>query len=71
MTYTLLETFQKVTGWKTPELFGREHDGFVTIEEDLRTHTHEAFFWDADMAHERLQTMWMDGHYFVRRLLTR
>jgi|688.fasta_scaffold681364_2 hypothetical protein len=71
MTNKFLETFQQVTGWKTPERFGREHDGFVTIEENARSHNHDAFFWDADMGHERLQTMWMDGLYFVRRLLTR
>jgi hypothetical protein len=65
-----LKTFYKISGWQTPLDFGQSNDGLVTVEEDPRTHNHEAFFWDADMRHEHLQTMWMDGHYFVRRFLT-
>lgn len=70
MTEPYRKTFHKLSGWQTAAAFGRANDGLVTIEEDPRTHKHEAFFWDADMGHEHLQTMWMDGHYFVRRFLT-
>ena len=70
MTKKYLDLFQKVSGWKTPDKFGDENYGVVTIETDSATSKQEAFLWDADMAPEHLNTMWLDGHFFVRRFTT-
>ncbi len=59
--------FEAASNWKTPENFGHENDGYVTFEEDPKTHKRTAFLWKADMAHEPLRTTWLCGQTFVRR----
>ena len=63
----LMKVFQAISGWRTPEDFGHENDGYVTFEEDPRTHCRSAFFWKPDFSHEHLCSMWMGGQTFVRR----
>lgn len=67
MSTKLTQVFEAVSGWRTPENFGHDNDGYVTFENDPKTKCTEAFFWKADMSHEHLQTMWMGGQTFVRR----
>jgi hypothetical protein len=63
----LLKVFQAISGWRTPEEFGHENDGYVTFEEDRKTHCRAAFFWKPDYSHEHLNAMWLGGQTFVRR----
>jgi hypothetical protein len=67
MSPDLLKVFQAISGWRTPESFGHENDGYVTFDKDPKTHKTEAFLWKADMAHEHLHTMWLAGTQFVKR----
>jgi hypothetical protein len=67
MDQGLLKVFQAISGWRTPEEFGHENDGYVTFEEDRKTHCRSAFFWKADYSHEHLNAMWLGGQTFVRR----
>lgn len=67
MEQGLMRVFTAISGWKHPEDFGRDNDGYVTFEDDPKTKAQSAFFWKPDMSHEHLQTMWMGGQTFVRR----
>jgi len=67
LPHNLLKNFERLSGWMTPESFEHENDGYVTLEENAAHHGYEAFLWKPDMSHEHLQTMWMAGHWFVRR----
>ena len=63
----LMKVFKAISGWRTPEEFGHDNDGYVTFEDDPRTHARAAFLWKPDFSHEHLQSMWMGGQTFVRR----
>jgi hypothetical protein len=69
MDQGLMKVFKAISGWRTPEEFGHENDGYVTFEDDPKTHHRAAFFWKPDYSHEHLNTMWMGGQTFVRRLI--
>lgn len=64
---SLLKLFEAVSGWHTPETFGREHDGYVTFEKNPKTRLKDAFFWTTEGDHEPLRQMWLGGHTFVRK----
>jgi hypothetical protein len=63
----LLKVFKAISGWRTPEEFGHENDGYVTFEDDPKTKRRSAFFWKQDYSHEHLNAMWMGGQTFVKR----
>lgn len=67
MESKLIKVFERLSGWKTPDTFGHENDGYITFETDPKTHATEAFLWKSDMSHEHLQSMWLCGQTFVRR----
>lgn len=67
MSPDLLKVFQAISGWRTPEEFGYENDGYVTFDRDPKTHFKEAFLWKQDYSHEHLRMMWLGGQTFVRR----
>lgn len=63
----LMKVFQAISGWRTPEDFGHENDGYVTFEDDPKTQGRAAFFWKSDYSHEHLRSLWVSGQTFVRR----
>jgi hypothetical protein len=65
----LMKVFKAISGWRTPEEFGHDNDGYVTFEDNPKSHGRAAFLWKPDFSHEHLQSMWMGGHTFVRRLI--
>jgi len=67
LPHNLIRNFESVSGWRTLDRYGEENDGHVTVERDPVHRTNEAFLWKADMSHEHLHTMWMGGHWFVRK----
>lgn len=66
MSTKLTQVFEAVSGWRTPENFGHDNDGYVTFEHDPKSNRKAAFLWKADMSHEHLRSMWMGGQTFVR-----
>jgi hypothetical protein len=67
MSPDLLKVFTAISGWQTPEDFGRDNDGYVTFEPDPTTQRKSAFFWKPDYSHEHLNAMWLSDQTFVRR----
>lgn len=67
MDQGLMKVFQAISGWRSPEDFGHENDGYVTFEDDPKNQSRSAFLWKPDFTHEHLNTMWMGGQTFVRR----
>lgn len=67
MEQNLIRLFEKLSGWRTPEDFAQDNEGYVTFEDDPKSHRREAFLWKPDGSHEHLETMWVAGHTFVRR----
>jgi len=67
LPHNLICNFERISDWRTPDRYQEENDGYVTIERDPLHRKHEAFCWKADMTHEHLLTMWMGGHWFVRK----
>ena len=63
----LVRSFESISGWRTLDRYGEENDGYVTVERDPVHRKDEAFLWKSDLSCEHLQTMWMSGHWFVRR----
>jgi hypothetical protein len=67
MDQGLLKIFTAISGWQTPENFGRDNDGYITFETDPATQRKSAFLWKSDMSHEHLNAMWLSDQTFVKR----
>jgi hypothetical protein len=70
LTEQAIKVFEKLSGWTEKSRFEKEHDGYVTIEEDIMTGEANAFFWtvnDEDSHVRHLQYMHLGDYVFVKK----
>lgn len=63
---TAIRVFEKLSGWTEKSKYERDHDGYVTVEEDVMTGEGHAFLWRHDRDPKHLQYMHMGDHVFVK-----
>jgi hypothetical protein len=66
-----IRVFEKLSGWTEKSKFEAEHNGYVTIEEDVMTGEANAFLWTVgpleDHHIDHLQYMHLGDHIFVKK----
>ena len=61
-----IRMFERLSGWRTKEHFEAEHEGYVTIEKDLKTGHRDAFLWTVDGNNHHVLSMWFVGQHFYK-----
>ena len=66
-----IRVFEKLSGWTEKSRFEKEHDGYVTVEEDIMTGEAAAFLWTVDTMDDNhidhLQFMRLGDRVFVKK----
>jgi hypothetical protein len=65
-----IQVFEKLSGWREKSNYEHDHNGYITIEEDIMTGEANAFLWtmdDEDSHVDHLQYLHLGDHTFVKR----
>jgi hypothetical protein len=70
MNERVIRVFEKLSGWTEKSHYEHEHDGYITIEEDIMTGEAHAFLWSHEVhgggIPKHLQYLHMGDHVFVK-----
>lgn len=71
LTDQAIRVFEKLSGWTEKSRFEKEHNGYVTVEEDIMTGEANAFLWTVDTMDDHhidhLNYMHLGDLTFVKR----
>jgi hypothetical protein len=66
MTEESIRVFEELSGWTEKSHYEHEHNGYITVDEDIMTGEAHAFLWRHDFDPQHLQYLYLGDHVFVK-----